>query len=232
MRKRPWESGIGVACLVILATASCTSAEEEQHVRQLLRDHAMRYPRMEAQDIYKLLHQAALGSEHAMSSPEAAREWLASEITQLSAGPDDPLIDPLRPDSMVVRVHLRPFLAQNGDTEALLGAFVHSSNTPVGSTRTLKRYLRYAARSSAAGEIPSDADAFTVYVAQQARHGYPPAHHSEAYVAAYAPAYRVITASTCADGATTPPTVSPHPPAQQERQAAPAQRAIQKYSSC
>ena len=61
------------------------------------------------QDICKLLHQAVLDSEHATSSPEVAREWLASEIAQLSAGPDDPLIDPLRLDSMVTRVHLPRF---------------------------------------------------------------------------------------------------------------------------
>ena len=194
MRRRPWESAIGILCLVVLA-AACTPAGEQQYVRQLLRDHAMRYPRMEAQDIYKLLHQAALGSEHAMSSPEVARAWLASEIAQLSAGPDSPLIDPLRPDSMVVRVHLRPFLAQDGDTEALLGAFIRSANTPVGSTCRLKRYLRYAVQSSAAGEIPTDAEALAAYVAQKAQHGYPPAHYSEAYVATYAPGYRVITRS-------------------------------------
>lgn len=195
MRWRPWECGIGILCLVVFATASCAPADEEQHVRQLLRDHAMRYPRMEAPDIYKLLHQAALGSEHAMSSPEAAHKWLASKIVQLSAGPDDPLIDPLRPDSMVVRVHLRPFLAQGDDTEALLSAFIHSSNTPVGSTRRLKRCLRYAVQSSTAGEIPTGKQALATYVAQQARRGYPPVHHSEAYVATYAPAYRVLATS-------------------------------------
>jgi len=35
--------------------------------QQILTDHLARYPLMRVEDIYKLVHQASLGSEHAVS---------------------------------------------------------------------------------------------------------------------------------------------------------------------
>jgi len=41
-------------------------------VNQLLSQHIARYPRMQLDDIYKLLHQAALGPGHAVKDTAAA----------------------------------------------------------------------------------------------------------------------------------------------------------------
>ena len=48
-------------------------------VGQLLGQHLQRYPHMELADIYKLLHQSALGPEHAVADPPAARARLKAE---------------------------------------------------------------------------------------------------------------------------------------------------------
>ena len=48
-------------------------------IGQLLGQHLQRYPRMELTDIYKLLHQAAIGAGHAIRHPTQARAALHAE---------------------------------------------------------------------------------------------------------------------------------------------------------
>ena len=160
--------------------------------RRILQEQAARYPLMEIQDVYKLVHQAALGSEHAVSDTAAAQQWMHREIAALAGGPDDPLFDPLTPDGQLVRVHLRPYLAAGGDPSALVRAFVETANTYPGSEERLRRYWQYAEQSAEAGTLPFSRDAMAAFLAEKAEVGYPAVHHSARYEAAYAPAYRVV----------------------------------------
>jgi len=138
------------------------------------------------------VHQAALGSAHAVEDVEAARRWMVTEIASLSQGSQEPVMDILRPDSQLVRVHLRSYLAEGGDSEELLDAFVYTSNSFTGSTDVLERYWHYARRSVASGDLPFTQQAMDVFFVRQARRGHPAVHHSSRYVEEYAPAYRVI----------------------------------------
>ena len=84
-------------------------------IGQLLGQHLQRYPRMELADVYKLLHQAAMGPGHALRDPAQARDALRSECAALEPGGQDPLVDPISPDGQLARVHLRPWLAAGRD---------------------------------------------------------------------------------------------------------------------
>ena len=175
----------------MVLSLSCAQ-DEEVHFQQILADQAARYPLMDIQDVYKLIHQAAMGSEHAVSDAAAAQQWMDREIAALAEGPDDPLFDPLTPDSQLVRVHLRPYLAGGGDPGALVRAFVETANTYPGSVDRLRRFWQVAEQSAEAGTLPFSRDAMAAFLAEQAEAGYPAMHHSEQYEAAYAPAYRVV----------------------------------------
>jgi len=59
----------------------------------ILLDHQQRYPLWEIQDIYKLIHQWAFGSEHAVSDPDLARKRLEFEVHHMGPAPDEPLLD-------------------------------------------------------------------------------------------------------------------------------------------
>ena len=96
-------------------------------IKTVLHAHFSRYPAMQIQDVYKLLHQAAFGSEHAISNPEGARQRLENELAEMGVGPDEPIFDPISADEQIVRVHLRPFIAQGGDPEMLLMAFIQTA---------------------------------------------------------------------------------------------------------
>jgi hypothetical protein len=161
-------------------------------MRATLLDHAARYPTWEAADIYKLTHQAAMGSEHAVSDERAARAWLLRELDEMGPGPDEPLIDPISPDGSIVRVHLRPFAWMGLDAEMLLAAFLRTASQLCGSAPLLESGLADAARMAGEGLIALDPTEVELLAARMKTSGYPAVHHSSAYAVAYRPAYRVV----------------------------------------
>lgn len=161
-------------------------------VNQLLSAHLVRYPAMQLDDIYKLLHQAALGPGHAVENPAAARKRLDEEIATVGEAPGELLQDVISPDGRLARVHLRPYLAAGGDPDALHRAFVATANSYPPSPDKLARFCGCLGDLAAAGGIPFARDEVVAYFDQVARDGYPAIHHSVAYRNAYQPAYRVV----------------------------------------
>lgn len=158
----------------------------------ILRDQLRRYPLMQAEDVYKLLHQACLGSEHAVRDLDGVRRWLVRELAEMGTGPDDPLIDPIAPDGRIARVHLRPYVAAGYDPAQLLDAFVCTANGYRGSRDDLQRALGEAIALAEARVITLDARRLQALSRSLAVQGFPAIHHSEAYERVYRPAYRVV----------------------------------------
>jgi hypothetical protein len=153
----------------------------------ILRDQFVRYPSMQLQDVYKLIYQAALGAEHTIADLEGTRQWLERELAEMGEGPDEPVMESISDDGPMVRVHLRPYVAQGGDPEALLGAFVRTANEYRGRVQTLKNNWSIVAGLGYHSVV--EMEAFTQSV--QAR-DYPAVHHSTEYKRLYRPAYRVV----------------------------------------
>jgi hypothetical protein len=161
-------------------------------IGQLLAHHFQRYPRMELADVYKLLHQAAMGSGHAVDDPGDARAKLEAEVERLGEGPDDPIADPISPDGKLARIHLRPYVAGGHSVDVLLDAFVQTARAyPVAPDR-LERFCGCLGDLAAAGGIPFPRDEVERYFKAIAGRGHPVVHHSDAYRKAYRPAYRVV----------------------------------------
>jgi hypothetical protein len=169
-----------------------TKTEEEIAFWRILADQVRRYPRLEVRDLYKLAHQAALGSEHALTDQASVHRWLERELAEMGPGPADPLVDPISADGQIARLHLRPFLAAGGDPGILLTAFVRTAHEFHGSLETLRRYLRYAVKIDLGGDLPFTVEAMLKFFAYMESQGFPAVHHSEQYELAYRPAYRVI----------------------------------------
>lgn len=157
----------------------------------LIRAHLHRYPLMEPTDLYKLLHQAVLGSEHAVRDTAAAREWLERELATMGTGPAEPLVDSLRADGRMVRIHLRPFAAAGGNPEALLQAFIGTAAEP-GDPEDLRRAGEVAVQLARAKALPWPDSTVSALFAGLAAQGYPAVHHSAVFVEHYRPAYRVV----------------------------------------
>jgi hypothetical protein len=150
---------------------------------------------MAPQDVYKLLYQGIRGPEHLLAEPEAFAARLQEEFAAVPPVADGPLREPVRPDSRLVRVNLRPFKAQGGDPDRLLAACRQAAAEHWGSPEELRSAWARVARASLAVRRPGLGDMAT-FSAWLDAHDYPAVHHSPQYRQAYGPAYRLI----CEDG--------------------------------
>jgi hypothetical protein len=165
---------------------------DNKSMDKILRDHLRRYPLMQAADLYKLLHQAALGSEHAVHDEQAARDWLEHELAEMGEGPNEPLLDPISPDGQILRVHLHPYLRAGKDVETLLRAFVRTASEWSGSPEKLKEYGAAAARLAQMGTGSIRREEIEAFFSKMEQQGFPAVHHSTKYERLYRPAYRVV----------------------------------------
>ena len=161
-------------------------------VNQLLSQHIARYPRMQLDDIYKLLHQAALGPGHAVKDAAAASAWLEKEAAELGPGPVEQDRDVISPDGKLARVHLRPWLSAGRSLDELNRAFVETANNYPPSREKLEKFCGCLGDLAAAGGIPFAQQEVLEYFDRIAQASYPVVHHSKTYSDAYRPAYRVV----------------------------------------
>jgi hypothetical protein len=166
----------------------------------VVRAQLARYPLMQLEDLYKLAHQAALGSEHAVSDTPSARDKLTRELAALTGAPVEPLLDAISPGGTILRVHLRPFLAAEGDPEKLLQAFLRTAHECKGSVDQLKRYWASVVDLAAGGQIPFHPDDLRRFLESMEHVGFPAVHHSAQYKAAYQPSYRVVASEFLPSG--------------------------------
>ncbi|UCD37558.1 MAG: hypothetical protein JSW54_12120 [Fidelibacterota bacterium] len=197
MNRQP--SVLGVACrlaaaLVLFVLQACSQpSAEETRFRKILIVQSTRYPRWEVQDLYKFVHQAAMGSGHAVSDTDMARAWLTREMASLEdlASPE-PIIDTLSPDGLLARIHLRPFLKAGGSPDTLLTAFVQTANEFRGDPETLRRYWALAEKMAERRDLSFPPDELAAFFTEMESQGFPAVHHSEVYRNTYLPAYRVV----------------------------------------
>ncbi len=161
-------------------------------IGQLLGQHRQRYPRMALADIYKLLHQAALGPGHAVKNAAAARAALLTEAAALGEGPVDPLLDPISPDGRLARIHLRAYVAAGHEIDALADAFLETAATYPGSADKLAKFCACLGDLADAGGIAFSRSEVSAYFEPVIAQGYPVVRHSQDYRTAYRPAYRVV----------------------------------------
>lgn len=161
-------------------------------IGQLLSSHLARYPAMELLDIYKLLHQAALGNSHAVTTLASANERLRSETQAMGEGPEEPLWDPISPDGRLGRVHLRPYVAAGFALEALANAHVGTAESCPPAPEKLVKFCGCLGDLASQGILPFDAGEVVGCFAEIAEQGYPAVRHTPTYRTHYRPAYRVV----------------------------------------
>ncbi|MBD3165290.1 hypothetical protein GF324_01710 [bacterium] len=175
------------------------------HPPEVIRIHLQRYPKMQAEDAYKLLYHRHMGPAHAVQGPDHALRRLHDEVQRaVNLSHTDPLIERLDGDTQplqhpeeydgnFVRVHLGPFINRGGDLQDLARAFVESGRVPADTAGFLDEWsqLKQAAQWRDLGEIRYDA--LDSLEAQLRPVGWPAVHQSETFRQNYNPHYRVLT---------------------------------------
>ena len=150
--------------------------------------HHSTYPLMQIRDLFKFLFQSAFGCEHLVSNEEIAVNYIRKEYASLPQSlptPPDPL------DGAYSRVHLS--CLGNGLTPETLGKlFCRSAKSEPTGLHDLQDKISTARDLIREGLLPFSPEEFESSLAAWADQNYPPIHHSDAFRAAYCPAYRVI----------------------------------------
>lgn len=158
----------------------------------IILSHVSRYPLAQIEDLYKLAHQAALGSEHAVESIDTAMDWLTREIDEMGTAPEEPMLDPISGDGQILRIHLQPYITSGADPEILLNAFLQTANNFPGSTEKLSRYWMTTTRLAEEEAIQFTPDELRTYFTRMKSLNFPAVHHSPQYLDSYKPHYRVV----------------------------------------
>jgi len=161
-------------------------------IGQLVGRHLAKYPRMQLLDVYKLLHQAALGNSHIMGTAEQIQRLLREETAALGDGPAEPIWEAISPDSRLARVHLRSYLAAGYDLADLAGACLGTPTVCAPAPEKLTRFCACLGDLATEGILPFDKQEVVTCMDEIAEEGYPAVHHTRVFRDTYKPAYRVV----------------------------------------
>ena len=151
-------------------------------LKELLQAHLRDHPAAEVGDAVKFLYQNEFGGGHLIIQPEKVLNWLREEMAECKPT-DEPLFEPI--GNGLVRVNLYP-AAGRISPETLFSMFVLSAQKIRGDMGRFKEKLALVY------DLGFDRETVDAYLTGYAAAGYPAVSHSEAYRAAYVPAYRVI----------------------------------------
>ncbi len=154
-------------------------------------------PKMQIEDAYKWLFQAALGGEHAVTDDSGPRQWLNNEWPTLTEPkPNEPERQKLTPDGKLIRVNLRPYRARGGDQEFMLAIFVASAQQFYAKKSLFVKEWKALGTKLQQNKVQALTYNAWQHLDQAAKkQNYPAIDHSRAYEKQYDPAYRVVLGS-------------------------------------
>ena len=160
----------------------------------LIKKHLESYPKMEIQDVMKLLYQSEFGGGHLISNEEMSLKRIQEEYEHMNV--EDmvcmSVIEPI--GDKMCRIYLSA-IANGMKPEVLNQIFVKSANHRTGSVTGLEEKLNQLMQACEQGKLPFEASSVKTVWDEWREEGYPAKSHSVTYREAYHPAYRVIEAS-------------------------------------
>ena len=159
-------------------------------LKDILAAHFAAYPAMEPADAVKLIYQQEFGPEHLVKDGEKCLRMLREEMASLTPRPGEKIYESI--GNGLCRVNLRPCLERGIPPEEIARLFLETAQAIQGDRKRFLKALKELEDMAENGETPFEALELDLYLIQYRDRGCPAVHHSPAYRAAYAPAYRVV----------------------------------------
>src|SRR4030042_6681173 len=105
---------------------------------EILQWHLNWDPLMGLRDVYKLLYQGVMGSEHLISSPEEFSRYLAEEFDPLLPDPSERILEPVRPDRSLSRINLRAYKCRQQGVDLLIPEVLETARSFSGNLAELQ----------------------------------------------------------------------------------------------
>ena len=165
---------------------------------ELVNRHQRFRPKLEIQDVYKLLYQSVFGVGHIIRSGGQALECLRREIESLDLRLhlDEEMVENISLDGKTVRVNLRPFVRKGSEAEKLYEAMRLSAEGNKGTPAEFQKLWKEFGSLVRSGAFGFDPKAFSDFDKFARENKYPLVHHSRTYVKYYHPSYRVVDLQT------------------------------------
>ena len=157
-------------------------------LKQILLEHAKRYPRMQPTDAVKLIYQNEFGGGHLIRDEEGCLRYLRQEYEQVKKRFSIPLYEEI--GNGMIRVNLAA--VQKDDLEQLGAIFIRSAAEHKGNLNSFLEKLEVLKASAEQGVFAFQPWELEAYLADYAKAGYPAVSHSSEYREQYSPAYRIV----------------------------------------
>ena len=159
-------------------------------MREVLNFHLKKYPKMQLQDMVKLIYQSEFGGGHMIADQAESLERIKKEYAG-GGWENDSLVDPA--GLGMCRISLK-VLSQGLSADTLNSMFVHSAEEIHGSVKGLEQGLVLLNDMCRRRELPFSLEELQSYCEAYREKGYPAVSHSQAYREAYHPSYRIAAA--------------------------------------
>jgi len=159
-------------------------------VSAILSAHFENYPKMQPQDAVKLIYQNEFGPGHMIADEKKSLQRLQQEMAGLSPMAKEPLYESI--GNGLCRLNLRPCLEKGIPPEDINCLFLQAAQSAKGDMRSFHKKLQSLEKMADQDETPFYAAELDYYLVLYKEKGCPAVSHSDAYRAAYAPAYRVV----------------------------------------
>ncbi len=158
---------------------------------RILKQHLKNYPKMQIQDVVKLIYQNEFGGGHLIADSKKSLKRIQEEYQSLSQDVLHTL--PVAEDigNGMCRIYLSA-LEQGISAEVMNQLFVQSAASKKGSIRQLEYKLDMLVQTVRKGELPFAEEEVLAYIKEWKEQGYPAVSHSNIYRESYSPAYRVM----------------------------------------
>ena len=167
--------------------------DERDILLHIIQDQLRRHPGFRIGDLYKMLHQICYGGEHLLKNRAKARKALQEEWNNTEKIPKgEPLIEIIDPRSEVMRINLRIFKKIGGTPHRLFDVFIRSAEQAKPDRERLILYWGYIMDMMRAGDIPFSKALLEDFWIDKGKEGFPAIRHSESYIDANRPSYRVV----------------------------------------
>ena len=159
-----------------------------RELEEVLKTHALRYPRMEPTDAVKLIYQNEFGGGHLIRDMEACLRYLQAEYAQVEKNPATTRREYI--GNGIYRVNLAAL--SDNELDQLGRDFIASAAAHRGDRDRFIQKLEVLKTLAAEGVFAFDSAQLDEYLTAYAQAGYPMVSHSQTYRDHYHPAYRVV----------------------------------------
>lgn len=162
-------------------------------VRQVLLRHHKRYPKMQIQDMVKLIYQSEFGGDYLINNESDSLNCFEKEYSETEERTSETGLFFEKIGSNLCRLYLAGLTYSDIMLKTVNQMFVSTANSVHGDVQGLERKIDAFKRCCQTRELPYKIQDIRYYIDEQKRLGYPPISHSDVYREEYGSAYGVVT---------------------------------------